>query len=130
MIVLGAAPAVVRDAHEVWAWVVIVLNAVAGAWALMAHRHERFRRKELWRFTAVAEVAIFIQVILGVILVQGRKDVQDALGFHLLYGFSAAFAVAVLYSYRNQLSDKKYLLYGFGGLFISGLCLVPIPPLP
>ncbi len=38
-------------------------------------------------------------------------------------GFSAAFAVGIIYSYRGQLQDKVYLLYGFGGLFIMGLGL-------
>ena len=38
-------------------------------------------------------------------------------------GFSAAFAVGILYSYRSQLADKVYLLYGCGGLFIAGVAL-------
>ncbi|WP_426573229.1 hypothetical protein [Aquihabitans sp. McL0605] len=129
MLVL-AVNALVRDVHGWWAWVVIVANALVGVWALLAHKQERFRVPALWWATAAAEVAIFVQVILGVILVQGRKDAQDALGFHLLYGFSAAFSVAIIYSYRNQLGDKKYLLYGLGGLFIMGLCLRAVATLP
>jgi cytochrome bd-type quinol oxidase subunit 2 len=120
----------VLTVHEWWAWVVIVGNAIVGVWALLAHKQERFRVPALWWATAAAEVAIFIQVILGVILIQGRKDAKDLYGFHLLYGFSAAFAVAIIYSYRNQLGDKKYLLYGLGGLFIMGLGLRAIATLP
>ena len=125
---LLATSAIVLKVHLVWAWVVIVSNALAGLWALAAHRDERFRVPALWRFTAVAEVAIFVQVVLGVILIQGRKT--DDFGFHVLYGFSAAFAVGIVYSYRNQLGDKLYLLYGFGGLFIMGLGLraIATPP--
>ena len=59
--------------------------------------------------------------ILGVIVIQCRTE--EDFGFHVLYGFSAAFAVAIIYSYRNQLAEKVYLLYGLGGLFIAGLGL-------
>ena len=127
---LLAASALVEDVHGWWSWVVIVSNALAGAWALGAHREARLRIPALWWFTAAAEVTIFIQVILGVILIQGREDAQDDFGFHLLYGFSAAFAVGIIYSYRNQLGDKKYLLYGAGGLFVAGLCLRAVTTLP
>lgn len=127
MSILATSTIVLRT-HQVWAWVVIVSNALAGLWALAAHRYPRFRMPQLWWFTAAAEVAIFVQVVLGVILIQCRNT--DDFGFHVLYGFSAAFAVAIVYSYRNQLGDKKYLLYGGGGLFIMGLGLRAISTLP
>ncbi len=114
--------------HKTWAWVVVGSNAVAGLWALGAHRDARLRKPALWWFTGAAEVAIFVQVILGVILIQGRST--DDFGFHVLYGFTAAFAVAIVYSYRNQLGDKVYLLYGCGGLFIMGLGLRAMSTLP
>ena len=117
---LAASPALV-DLHTALAWVVIVANGLAGAWALLAHRDERFRVKQLWWFTGFAEIAVFVQVALGVVILQDHEG-QDY-GFHLLYGFSAAFAVGIIYSYRAQLKDKTYLLYGFGGLFIMGLGL-------
>lgn len=117
---LAASPALV-DLHTALAWVVIVANGLAGAWALIAHRDERFRVKQLWWFTGFAEIAVFVQVALGVVILQDHEG-QDY-GFHLLYGFSAAFAVGIIYSYRAQLKDKTYLLYGFGGLFIMGLGL-------
>ncbi|MCB1038210.1 MAG: hypothetical protein KDA94_01560 [Acidimicrobiales bacterium] len=126
--VLLAAPRIVHDVHAVWAWVLIASNALVGVWALLAHRDERFRVRQLWWATAAAEVAIFVQLILGVVLVQGRS--QDDFGFHELYGFSAAFSVAILYSYRNQIGPKQYLLYGVGGLFIAGLGLRAITTLP
>jgi hypothetical protein len=118
--VLGASAAL-TDLHSWWAWVVVVTNGIVGFWALAAHRWPAFRVRPLWWCTIAAEVAVFGQVILGVILIQGRTD--EDFGFHLLYGFSAAFAVGILYSYRAQLADKLYLLYGFGGLFIMGVAL-------
>jgi hypothetical protein len=105
--------------HRGWAWVVIVGNAVAGLWALAAHRWRAWATKQLWWFTVAVELAVVAQVIMGVKLVAGR-DTPD-LHFHELYGFSTLVAVGILYSYRQQLRDRIYLLYGFGGLFLMGL---------
>lgn len=99
----------------------VVANAAVGLWALAAHRDERFGTRWLWWCTAVAQLTVFVQVVLGVIVIQGRTD--EDFGFHVLYGFSTAFAVAIIYSYRHQLAEKVYLLYGLGGLFIAGLGL-------
>lgn len=107
------------SAHDVGAWVVVVGNAVAGVWALAAHKVEALRGRPLWVFTAIVEVAIFVQVGLGVAY-QNVEDVEPT-QFHTLYGFSGLFAVAIIYSYRNQIRDKVYLLYGLGGLFLMGL---------
>ncbi len=111
--------AALAQAHEVGAWVVVVGNAVAGLWALGAHRFPALRARALWVFTAVVEVAIFVQVGLGVAY-QNVEDIEPT-QFHMLYGFSGLFAVGILYSYRNQLRDKVHLLYGLGGLFLMGL---------
>ena len=67
----------------------------------------------------MAELAIFVQVVLGVAL-QASDDVElDQ--FHAFYGFVAFATVGIIYSYRNQLQPYRYLLYGFGGLFLMGL---------
>lgn len=107
--------------HESWAWFVVITNALAGAWALAAHRWPNLRHRLLWWFTAVAQVAVFVQVTLGVALLQGRDT--EPLEMHIFYGFVAAISVALIYSYRGQLREKIYLLYGLGGLFIMGLAI-------
>ncbi len=119
--VLAAGDGALRSVHVAWAWVVIVANAVAGVWALGAHRYPALRRRELWWATAVAQLAVFVQVVIGVVLIQGRDT--EPFGFHMLYGFTAAFTVAIIYSYRAQLKDQLYLLYGLGGLFLMGLAI-------
>lgn len=108
-----------KDLHESWAWVVIIGNALAGLWALAAHRAVQLRTRALWWFTGAAEFAVFIQVALGVVLVNKYKIGFPQ--FHAFYGFVAIIAVAILYSYRAQLRTRLYLLYGFGGLFLMGL---------
>jgi hypothetical protein len=105
--------------HTSWAWFVIVGNALAGLWALGAWRWPALRTRALWWFTGVVEVAVFVQVALGVYLVAGKGLVAPQ--FHMFYGFVAIISVALIYSYRHQLKGKIYPLYGFGGLFLMGL---------
>ena len=107
------------DLHNNWAWVVIIGNALAGIWALSAHKLVYLRTRALWWYTALAQFTMFVQVILGVIMVNRDKAVYPA--FHAFYGFVGIIAIAIIYSYRAQLKGRVYLLYGFGGLFIMGL---------
>lgn len=102
-----------------WAWVAVIANAAAGLWALGAHWLPVVRSPALWWFTAVAQLTMFVQVILGVVLVAAQD--LEAPDLHAFYGFIALIAIAIIYSYRSQLSSKQYLLYGLGGLFVMGL---------
>lgn len=105
--------------HSWWSWVFVVANLAAGSWALAAHRYPGLRRRELWWLTAFAQVAVAIQAVLGVLVLQ--VDGRDVDQLHVVYGFVALASVGILYSYRQQLLDRQYLLYGFGGLFLMGL---------
>ena len=107
--------------HTSWAWVVIMGNALAGIWALSAHKVVALRSRALWWFTAFTQLSVFIQVILGVIMVNRNKI--EFPQFHAFYGFVAIIAIAIIYSYRAQLKSRVYLLYGFGGLFLMGLSI-------
>ena len=108
-----------RDVHVGWAWVVVIGNGLAGVWALGAHGLPSLRTRALWWFTVLVEVAVFVQVGLGVGMVAGQGI--EAPQFHMFYGFVAIIAVGILYSYRQQLRHRVHLLYGFGGLFVMGL---------
>ncbi|MFZ1490987.1 MAG: hypothetical protein WAS51_13685 [Ilumatobacteraceae bacterium] len=107
------------DLHSSWAWFVVISNGLAGLWALAAHRFRSLRSRALWWFTLVAELTILVQVVLGVLLVN-RYKLQFP-EFHAFYGFVGIIAAAIIYSYRNQMQHRLYLLYGFGGLFLMGL---------
>lgn len=107
------------DLHASFAWFVIIGNGLAGSWALGAHWVPALRTRALWWFTIVVEVAIFVQVALGVGMVAGQGI--EAPEFHMFYGFVAIIAVGIIYSYRTQLEPHRYLLYGGGGLFLMGL---------
>ena len=115
---MNSAP-MLLDLHKSWAWFVIIANGLAGLWALGAHKVESLRTRALWWFTLVAEITMFVQAIFGVILVNKYK--LEFPQFHAFYGFVGIIAIAIIYSYRNQMKHRLYLLYGFGGLFIMGL---------
>jgi hypothetical protein len=115
-VVLGLA---LLEIHKSWAWVVVIGNGLAGLWALGANWLPSLRTRALWWFTVAVEIAIFVQVALGVGLVAGEK--LHAPKFHIFYGFVAIIAVGIIYSYRMQLRRHRYLLYGCGGLFLMGL---------
>ena len=122
-----------RQLHADVAWVVVGTSALVAVWALLAHRDDRFRNRWLWPATIVAEVVVLAQVGLGVALVAIQHD--KVASFHALYGFSAFASVGILYSYRQQMKGRLYLLYGLGGLWLMGLALraitvSPIPPKP
>lgn len=107
------------DLHRDLAWLVVVGNGIAGSWALGAHWWEPLRIRALWWFTAFVEIAVFVQVALGVGAV--AIDEIEAPEFHMFYGFVALASIGIIYSYRSQLEPHKYLLYGGGGLFLMGL---------
>ena len=111
----------ISQAHAWLAWTVVIGNGAAGLWALGAHAVDRLRRRELWAFVAVVQVLLFVQVALGTFLLS-RVD-GDAPQGHTLYGFLTLFAVAILYGYRVQLHHIRFLIYGFGSLFIMGLAI-------
>ena len=107
------------EVHTSWSWIMIVGNGLAGLWAFVAHKNIALRSRALWWFTGIAQVSVFVQVVLGVAVV--NRDKIEYPAFHAFYGFVAIIAIAIIYSYRAQLKSKMYLLYGFGGLFIMGL---------
>lgn len=107
--------------HTAWGWVVVVSNGLAGLWALAAHRWPAARHRALWWFTAAAQAAIAVEVVLGVVLL--NVEDLDPPQFHMFYGFVALATVGIVYSYRHQLAERLFLLYGFGGLFLMGLAL-------
>jgi len=108
-----------RDIHANWAWMVVFSNGLAGLWCLGAHWFAPLRLRAMWWFVVLAELTIFVQVILGVSLVAGEK--MKAPQFHMFYGFVAIISVGIIYSYRQQMEKHRYLLYGLGSLFIMGL---------
>ena len=67
------------------------------------------------------EVVLQRRVVLGVAVQEGYGI--QAPEFHPFYGFVAIIAAALIYSYWKQMQTHRYLLYGFGGLFLMGLGL-------
>ncbi len=108
-----------RGTHEVIEWLMVLLNAAAGIWSLQAHRNKLFRVSMLSWITAIAQIMVLAHLFSGVALASSENI--EVPKFHLLYWSAAALSVGVIYGYRNQLENRRYLLYGFTGLFLMGL---------
>jgi hypothetical protein len=112
-----------RVAHEITAWLLIGLNAAAGAVCLVAYRFPRLRGVWTWVLVVVAQVIVFVQATSGTVL--ARQTGVELGDLHALYGFSAIVAAMIMYGYRTSpfLKGKELLLYGLGSLFVMGLGL-------
>src|SRR5699024_360858 len=91
--VMAAAPALVRDTHELMAWVAVIGNGGAGLWALAADRWGEVRHRAMWWFTAAVQAILFVQVALGIWLSDGVSNPH--LAMHRFYGFVALFTVVI-----------------------------------
>lgn len=116
---LGSGLTTTRNIHENWAWVVVIGNGLAGLWAIAANWLTPLRTRALWWFIGAAELTVFVQVVLGAIMVGKYKVPLPQ--FHAFYGFVAIIVIAIIYSYRFQMQHRLYFLYGFGSLFVMGL---------
>ena len=73
----------------------------------------------LWIATIIAEAAMMLQVLVGVVLVASKDFTVPR--FHMFYGFLAFLTVGLAYQYRAQMRGRREMLYGLVGLFIMGL---------
>lgn len=109
-------------AHATLAWAVLAANGAAALWALAAHRLPRLRAAALWWFVLEAQLLLVAEIVLGVVLVVGGS--REVPGIHTFYGFVTLAAIGILCSYRTHVGRaRRYLLYGWGGLFIVGLII-------
>ncbi len=116
----GSALNALRDFHEIWGWVAIIGNGVAGAVALLAWRLTRLRGRVVWGVTIAAEAAILLQVLTGVIMVSSG-DYPGLKRFHMFYGFVAFITVGLAYSYRYAMRGRLELMYGLVSFFLMGV---------
>jgi hypothetical protein len=105
--------------HQIWGYLVVIGNGLAGLWALAANYRAPLRTRAMWWFTLFVELAVFVQVAsgLGLVLGEGGRPIA----FHPFYGFFAIVVIGFLFAYRRQLWSRRFLLYGYGGLFIMGV---------
>ena len=107
--------------HVGLGWALVISNGVAGLWSLGALRWRGLRKRGLWWFLGAAWVLVFVQLTVGVVLIEAAA--VQAPAFHVFYGACCAVAVAFVFAYRHQLSHRRYELFGFGALFIMGLAI-------
>ena len=69
--------------------------------------------------TALAEVALVVQVTTGALLVS--EDAITAPRIHMFYGFVGFATVGIAYSSRDSMRGRVEMLYGAVGLFLMGV---------
>jgi lipoprotein signal peptidase len=105
--------------HRNWAWAVIAANGLAGLLALVAWKVPA-RRGSWWVIaTALAEVALVVQVTTGALLVS--DETITAPRIHMFYGFVGFATVGIAYSSRDSMRGRLEMLYGAVGLFLMGV---------
>ena len=95
-------------------------NAVAGIIGIVAWKKPKFRGRHVWIATILAEGAILLQVLTGVIMVSSKQYKDVAPRFHMFYGFVSFITVGLAYSYRYAMKGKMEMWYGLVGLFLMG----------
>lgn len=98
-----------------------ILNGLAGVWGLLAHRDEKWQLPAFWPATYAAQAVLAVQVVLGAVIV--RDLPADERGLEPFYLFGSLAAIGILHAYRQQIEEWRFLLYGFGGLFLMGMSL-------
>lgn len=73
----------------------------------------------MWVSTAVAQVLLLVQVVIGVVLLS--DEAIEVSGLHTFYGFVGFLAVGLAYSYRTTLRGRLEIFYGLVGLFLMGI---------
>jgi hypothetical protein len=99
--------------------VTIVANGLAGAVALVAWRVHRVPRRWWVVLTALAEIALLVQVTTGAVLVS--DETITAPRIHMFYGFVGFATVSLAYSSRDSMRGRLEMLYGLVGLFLMGI---------
>lgn len=103
--------------HRNWAYVVIALNLAAGLWGLFTGIRKREAPRPLWPAIVAGQVALGVQVVVGVVLYQSRKPP----GLHLFYGFVVLIAAVLSYAFRSY-SPRQTLLISSGiAVFIGAV---------
>ncbi|MFZ4515618.1 MAG: hypothetical protein ACOYN3_04835 [Acidimicrobiia bacterium] len=110
--------------HQVWGWVAIGANALAGILLVVAWRVPALgRQKFVWWPTWFAEGAILLQVLVGTVIVASNSALAKSNGvrFHMFYGFVAFITIGLAYQYRGYMKGRRELIYGLVGLFLMGV---------
>lgn len=94
-------------------------NGLAGLVALAAWRLRNVPRRWWVALTALAEVAVVVQVTTGAMLVS--DETVTAPRIHMFYGFVGFATVGLAYSSRESMRGRLEVLYGLVGLFLMGI---------
>lgn len=110
--------------HHDMAYATIAINLFAGMWMLFSLKYKHLQRNKRFFWPVyLGWITIVIQAFLGVSVYMSGYEVGEGKGFHYFYGFLLFAIATVIWSYRNQLSNKRVLIYGISSLFIGAMGL-------
>jgi hypothetical protein len=101
--------------------VAIVANAAAGLSGLAAWQRPGLRGPWVRLLTALAQIALVVQVTTGVIL--ESSPAYEVKRIHIFYGFVAFVTVGIVLASREQLRGREEMFLGLAGLFLMGVAL-------
>ena len=105
--------------HGRVAYALMLYMLVVGLWGLGAFFGKRTVQPSYLSALLLGELMIVVQAVLGALMLGG--GVAPANPMHYLYGFTAAIALPLAYSYNQGRNDRKALLiYAIVCLFAFG----------
>ena len=96
-------------------------NAAAGLSGLAAWQRPSLRSRWVWVLTALAQVALVVQVTTGALLEASEGYRVDRI--HIFYGFVTFATVGLVLASRDQMQGRQELVFGLAGLFLMGVAL-------
>src|SRR5207249_1589655 len=101
--------------HRVWALAVVGVNVIAGLWGLNTVRRKRDAGRALWSSIVAGQVALAVQVTVGVLLSRRVKPP----GLHVFYGFMLLFVAVLSWMFRGETSRRALAVASGVALFVG-----------
>ncbi len=97
------------EVHQALGGLVILLNLVAGLWALLVYRGRREPTKPFQQVLALSHTVIVGQATIGLLLLMSQHHAPASL--HYIYGLAPAGAVLFAYSARTEEPRRNILVF-------------------
>lgn len=101
-----------------WGYIAAGVSGAVGVWGVAMAKRDVVPRYFYWAL-GLAVVCLLIQVVVGVVLLQGDGPTPG--DQHVFYGVLIAVTFSFAYIYRAQFRKRPALYYGLLLLFTMGL---------
>jgi hypothetical protein len=104
-----------RNAHQYFSYVVLLLNAVVGVWGLVMYRRKIEPGRPFWITLGVAWASIYVQGAMGLAMFERYKPEFR----HHFYGFLFAIITLAVFPLRGENPRRTLLVFSIATLFIG-----------